>query len=45
MNFHRLAEMCYKKDKNKFDFFNYNLVDTDYHTRNLFGMKDRGIIR
>lgn len=41
----RLAEVCYKKDKDKFDFFNYNLVDTDYHTRNLFGMKDRGIIR
>ena len=34
----RLAEICYNKDKEKFDFFNYNLVDTDYHTRSIFKM-------
>ena len=37
----RLAERCYKKDKDKFNFFNYNLVDTDYSTRRLFGLTDR----
>ena len=26
----RFAEVCYKEDKNKFNFFNYNLVDMDY---------------
>lgn len=25
----RLAEVCYSQNKEKFDFFNYNLVDTD----------------
>lgn len=34
----RLAEVCYKKDKEKFNFFNYNLVDIDYRTRRLFGI-------
>ena len=33
----RLAESCYSKDKEKFDFFNYNLVDTDYQTRKRSG--------
>lgn len=40
----RLAEVCYKNNKEKFDFFNYNLVDTDYHTRSTFGMEKRDII-
>lgn len=38
----RLASICYSKDKNKFNFFNYNLVDIDYHTRGVFGIKNRG---
>lgn len=37
----RLAEVCYKKNKNKFNFFNYNLVDMDYGTRRIFGI-DKG---
>ena len=41
----RLAEICYSKDKEKFDFFNYNLVDTDYHTRKTFGIMNRSIIK
>lgn len=39
------AEKCYQKDKNKFDFFDYNLVDTDYTTRRLFELADRGVIK
>ena len=41
----RLAEICYFKDKEKFDFFNYNLVDTDYHTRKTFGIINMSIIK
>ena len=41
----RLAEVCYKEEKEKFNFFNYNLVDTDYHTRHIFGMNDRRVIK
>ena len=41
----RLAEVCYTKDKDKFNFFNYNLVDTDHHTSRLFGLGDRRIIK
>lgn len=41
----RLAEICYSKDKEKFDFFNYNLVDTDFHTRKTFGIINRSIIK
>lgn len=37
----RLAEICYKESKDKFDFFNYNLVNMDYRTRRIFGI-DKG---
>ena len=40
-----LSEFCYKEDKNKFNFFNYNIVDTDYYTRHRFGMDDRKVIK
>lgn len=30
------AEKCYEMDKDKFSFFNYNLVDADYKTRKHF---------
>lgn len=33
----RLAEICYKENKDKFDFFNYNLVNMDYKTKRIFG--------
>ncbi len=38
----RLAEICYKEDKNKFNFFNYNLVNTDFRTRRTFGFDEGG---
>ncbi len=41
----RLAEVCYSEDKDKFDFFNYNLVDIDYRTRHIFGIKDSKVIK
>ena len=41
----RLAEVCYKEDKDKFNFFNYNLVDIDYRTRRVFGIKDSKVIK
>lgn len=34
----RLAEVCYKEDRNKFNFFNYNLVNMDYRARRIFGL-------
>ncbi len=37
----RFAEVCYKADRNKFNFFNYNLVNMDYRTRRIFGI-DKG---
>ncbi len=40
----RLAEVCYKEDKDKFNFFNYNLVDIDYYTRHTLGIKDSKVI-
>ena len=39
-----LAEDCYNKDKEKFNFFNYNIVNMDFGTRKLFGIK-KGDIR
>lgn len=41
----RLAEVCYSEEKDKFDFFNYNLVDIDYRTRHSFGIKDSKVIK
>ena len=41
----RLAEVCYREDKDKFDFFNYNLVDIDYRTRHFFGIKASKVIK
>ena len=41
----RLAEVCYKEDRDKFAFFNYNLVDIDYRTRRIFGIKTKGDIK
>lgn len=41
----RLAEVCYSEDKDKFDFFNYNLVDIDYRTRHIFVIKDSKVIK
>ena len=35
------AEKCYETNKEKFNFFNYNLVNTDFRTRRIFGMKAR----
>lgn len=32
---YRLAVVWYKEDKNKFNFFNYNLIDMDYCTRKM----------
>lgn len=34
-----VATNYYKSNKEKFDFFNYNLVDCDLETRRLFGLK------
>ena len=36
----KLAKVCYKENKDKFNFFNYKLVDIDYRTRHIFGIKD-----
>ena len=41
----RLAEVCYAEDTGKFNFFHYNLVDTDYYTSRLLGLRDRRIIK
>ena len=41
----RLAEVCYCKYKDKFNFFNYNLVYNDYRTRHIFGIKDSKVIK
>ena len=41
----RSAEVCYKEDNDKFNFFNYNLVDIDYRTRHSFGIKDSKVIK
>lgn len=41
----RLAKVCYSENKDKFDFFNYNLVDIDYRTRHIFGIKDSKVIK
>ena len=41
----RLAEVCYSENKDKFNFFNYNLVDIDYRTRHSFGIKDSKVIK
>lgn len=41
----RLAGVCYKEDKNKFNFFNYNLVDMDYSTRKMFRIDKGGDIK
>ncbi len=38
----RLAEICYKKEKAKFNFFNYNLVNTDFSTKRTFGFDEGG---
>lgn len=37
----RLAEVCYKENREKFNFFDFNLVDMDYRTRRVFCI-DRG---
>lgn len=38
----RLAEICYKKEKEKFNFFNYNLVNIDFRTRRTFRFNEGG---
>ena len=35
----KLAKVCYSKNKERFNFFNYNLVDIDRKTRTMFGLK------
>ncbi len=40
-----LAKACYEKNKDKFDFFNYNLVDCDFRTRRSFGLRKEDIIK
>ena len=40
-----LAEFCYSEDKDKFDFFNYNLVDIDYRSRYILEIKDSKVIK
>lgn len=40
-----LAEVCYREDKDKFNFFNYNLVDMDYRTRHILGIKDSKVVK
>lgn len=37
------AEHCYNNNKEKFNFFNYNLVDMDFNKRKLFGVEKRNI--
>lgn len=32
----KLAELCYKENKEKFDFFNYHIESMDFHTREIF---------
>ena len=40
----KLAEIYYKNNKEKFNFFNYNLVDTDFHTKEtMFGARYRSM--
>ncbi len=41
----KLSEACYKENKDKFKFFNYDLVDTDFHTRCLFRINDVNVIK
>lgn len=41
----RLAAICYSENKDKFDFFNYNLVDIDYRTRHILGIEDSKVIK
>ena len=38
------ADFCYKNNKDKFDFFNYNLVNIDFSARKTFGIKDANIL-
>ncbi len=40
-----LAKACYEEHKDKFDFFNYNLVNTDFQTRESFGIRKEDIIK
>lgn len=40
-----LAKSCYDKNKDKFDFFNYNLVDCDFQTREDFGLRKKDVIK
>lgn len=35
------AEMYYKKNREKFKFIKYNLVDVDYHSRDMFKVEHR----
>lgn len=41
----RLAEVCYKEDRDKFNFSNYNLVDMDYRTRRKFCIDRRETVK
>lgn len=34
-----LAEICFKNNKDKFDFFEYNIYEMDFITRDLFEVK------
>lgn len=40
-----LSEVCYREDRDKFDFFNYNLVDMDYYARDTQGIKEGKTIK
>lgn len=40
-----LAKNCYEENKDKFNFFNYNLVDVDFQTRKSFGIRKEDIIK
>lgn len=39
------ALKCYVKDRNKFNFFNYDLYDINFMTRQIFKIEGRNIIK
>lgn len=34
-----LAKVCYEEHKNKFNFFNYNLVNANFQARKTLGLR------
>lgn len=40
-----LAKACYEENKDKFNFFNYNLVNIDFQTRESFVIKKEDIFK